>query len=150
MKGEELRQTRGMGAELYEQMQAAQCINLRSFRKDGTPVDTPLWVVPTGPRSFASYTDDRTIKVKRLRRNSQIEVAASDVWGRVSTPWFPAVCNFIRDEERRQVVFDLLREKYGIHWHMSLLGSRLTGRVPHRLVLEYVLDDRPLYVPPAH
>ncbi|MET0389516.1 MAG: PPOX class F420-dependent oxidoreductase [Polyangiales bacterium] len=112
------------------------CINLRSFRKDGTPVDTPLWVVVHGNR-LASYTDDRTFKAKRVQRNPNVEVAACDVVGRCTTPWYSARARVVREPADRQHIFDRIRSKYGIHWYLSLWGSLLTGRVKHRLVLEF-------------
>lgn len=136
--------TAAMSSELREALTKSMCMNLRSFRKDGTPVDTPLWVVPVDEH-FGSYTDDRSFKYKRLRRNSQVEVAACDVWGRRSTPWYAAECRIVEEPARRQTIFDLIRDKYGIHWKLSLWGSLLTNRVKHRAVLEVTVhSDRPL------
>jgi hypothetical protein len=134
-----------MPPELREALTKSICMNIRSFRKDGTPVDTPTWVVPVGDK-FGCYTDDRTFKVKRLRNNPNVWVAASDVWGRCSTPFYPATCRFALEPERREQVFAALREKYGIHWKLSLWGSLLTGRVKHRLVLEFEIapDAQPV------
>ena len=130
--------------ELRAALTKSQCMNVRSFRKDGTPVDTPTWVVPIDDH-FGCYTDDRTFKLKRMRRNPQIELAACDVWGRRSTPWFAGQVRIVQEEPRRQAIFGLLKNKYGIHWHMSWWGSVLTDRVKHRVVLEFaVTSDQPL------
>jgi len=128
-----------MSPELEQTFRSSICMNVRSYRKDGTPVDTPTWVVPLDGR-LCCYTDDRSYKLKRLRRNPRVEVAASDVWGLRSTPWFGARCTIVEDAHQRQHVFDALRDKYGIHWKMSLWGSLLTGRVKHRAVLCFELD----------
>jgi PPOX class probable F420-dependent enzyme len=130
-----------MSPELEDTFRASVCMNVRSFRKDGTPVDTPTWVIPIDGH-LCCYTDDRAYKVKRLRRNPKVEVAASDVWGMRSTPWFAGRCSIVEDEAQRQRVFDALRVKYGIHWKMSLWGSLLTGRVKHRVVLQFDLDEQ--------
>jgi len=129
-----------MSPELEATFRESICMNVRSLRRDGTPVDTPMWTVPIDGR-LCCYTDDRTFKVKRMRRNPQVEVAASDVWGIRSTDWFPARCSFIQDEAQRQRVFSALKEKYGIHYNLSLWGSLLVGRVKHRLVLSLELLD---------
>jgi PPOX class probable F420-dependent enzyme len=118
---------------------AAECMNVRSFRKDGSPVDTPMWVIALDGR-LCNYTDERTYKVKRIRRNASVEVAACNVWGKCSTPWYPATARFVEDEGRRQLVFDALRAKYGIHWYLSLWGSKLTGKTKYRCVLEFELQ----------
>jgi uncharacterized protein len=135
-----------MSENLCDVLAGSVCMNLRSFRKDGTPVDTPLWVVAIDGK-VASYTDDRSFKWKRVRRNPNVEVAACDVWGRRSTPWYPAVCRKVEPGERRDRIFALIRQKYGIHWYMSLWGSLLVGRTPHRVVLEFEPGTVPIALP---
>lgn len=122
------------------------CMNLRSFRKDGTPVDTPLWVVEIDGK-LGSYTDDRSYKFKRVRRNARVEVAACDVWGRRSTPWYAAQCHIVDQPAQRERIFALIQRKYGIHWYLSLWGSLLTGRVKHRVVLEFEPAGEPIALP---
>jgi PPOX class probable F420-dependent enzyme len=129
-----------MVPELEDAFRASPCMNLRSFRKDGTPVDTPTWCVPLDGR-LCCYTDDRTFKIKRMRREPRIEVAACDVWGRRSTEWYRAHCHIVGDSTERDRVFGALREKYKIHYQMSLWGSLLVGRVKHRVVLQIELDQ---------
>jgi PPOX class probable F420-dependent enzyme len=139
-----------MSIDLAREFQASVCMNVRSFRRDGTPVDTPLWVIADGER-FASYTDDRSFKAKRIRRNPRVEVAACDVFGRCSTPWYPARCSVVEDPAERERLFARIREKYGIHWKLSLWGSLLTNRVKHRMVLQFeLLPGEPLWNPAAH
>src|SRR4051794_32580887 len=111
-----------MSSELRDALIPSMCMNLRSFRKDGTPVDTPLWVVAVDDR-FGSYTDDRSFKYKRLKRNPEVEVAACDVWGRRSTPWFAARCRIVEDTSNRDRIFGLIENKYGIHWNEPRLAA---------------------------
>jgi hypothetical protein len=47
----------------------------------------------------------------------------------------------VQEEPARQRVFQELRAKYKIHYDMSLWGSLLVGRVPHRVVLRVELDE---------
>jgi PPOX class probable F420-dependent enzyme len=125
-----------MSSDVQNAFSASPCMNLRSFRQDGTPVDTPLWVVDVSGR-LGSYTDARSFKAKRVRRNPRVEVAACDVYGRRSTGWYPATCRIVERPEERDVIFATIAKKYGIHWKMSLWGSLLTGRIQHRVVLEF-------------
>jgi PPOX class probable F420-dependent enzyme len=125
-----------MAIDVQSAFGSSVCMNLRSFRKDGTPVDTPLWVTADGGR-FGSYTDDRSFKAKRVVRNPVVEIAACDVFGRCSTAWYPAKCRVVEAPEERQRIFRNIEKKYGIHWKMSLWGSLLTGRIKHRVVLEF-------------
>jgi PPOX class probable F420-dependent enzyme len=130
-----------MADDLIATIAASECMNVRSFKKDGSPVDTPMWVIALDGR-LCNYTDERTYKVKRIRRNPKVEVAACNVWGKCSTDWVPATCRIVEDEARRQQVFELLRAKYGIHWYLSLWGSKLTGKTKYRRVLEFELAAR--------
>ena len=49
-------------------------ISLVSFKRDGTPVATPLWFVVDGERLLA-ITDAHSAKVKRIRRDPEVTVA---------------------------------------------------------------------------
>ena len=128
-----------MSGSVYDTLGSALCLSVRSFRKDGTPVDTPLWVVPIDGK-FGLFTDKRSHKFKRLRRNLAVEVAACDVWGVSSTPWYPARCRFVEEPAQRERIYAAIASKYGIHWTMSTFLSRLSGRIKHRVVLEIALD----------
>jgi PPOX class probable F420-dependent enzyme len=136
-----------MTIDIESSFRGSICMNLRSFRKDGTPVDTPLWVISDAGR-FGSYTDERSFKAKRVRRNPRVEVAACDVWGRCSTPWYAARCRVVEEAADRERIFSRIREKYGIHWKLSLWGSLLTGKVKHRMVMEFeLLPNEALFKP---
>ena len=50
-------------------------VSLVSFKRDGTPVATPLWFVVDGDRLLA-ITDAHSAKVKRIRRNPDVTLAA--------------------------------------------------------------------------
>src|ERR1700741_3080507 len=108
-----------MVSELEEGFRASPCMSLRSFRKDGTPVDTPTWCVPIEGR-LCCYTDDRAYKIKRMRREPRIEVAACNVWGIRSTGWYRARCHFVTEPNERERVFTTLRAKYKINYDLSL------------------------------
>jgi PPOX class probable F420-dependent enzyme len=129
-----------MAPDLEDVFRVSPCMSLRSFRKDGTPVDTPTWCVPIDGR-LCCYTDDRTYKIKRMRREPRIEVAACDVWGRRSTEWYRARCHIVSDPGERDRVFGALRKKYKLNYDLSLWGSLLVGRVKHRVVLQVELDE---------
>jgi PPOX class probable F420-dependent enzyme len=110
---------------------------------NGVPVDTPIWVVQVGDR-LGAFTDDRSFKFKRVRRNPEVEVAGCDVWGRCSTAWYPAHCRIVTEPDQRQRIFDAIAQKYGIHWKLSTWGSQLVGRIKHRVVFEFEVTPTPL------
>src|ERR671939_226958 len=56
-------------------------ILLATYRRDGTPVGTPVNVAVDGDRAFVR-TWDTAWKVKRIRNNPEVEVAPSTVRGK--------------------------------------------------------------------
>jgi PPOX class probable F420-dependent enzyme len=116
-------------------------MNLRTFRKDGLPIDTPVWVVAFDD-GVAFYTDDRSFKYKRMRRNPRVEVAPSDVWGKLpeGAEWRPGTARYVDDPARQQRLYDALAHKYGIHWKLVKLGRTLVNTLKNRAVFEIILD----------
>jgi putative ABC transport system ATP-binding protein len=119
----------------------AECLCLRTFRRNGTAVDNPVWVAEVDGR-LAFFTDDRTFKWKRLQHRPQVEVCASNRWGQALTPWQPGLCRPIADEARKQRVYDAIAAKYGIHWTLATVGKKLRGELHHRAPFEIEVAPR--------
>ncbi|MFC4063467.1 PPOX class F420-dependent oxidoreductase [Actinoplanes subglobosus] len=62
---------------------ASKQVNLITYRKDGTPVSTPVWHVADGDTVTTVSAADAW-KVKRIRRNPQVELVACDIRGKVA------------------------------------------------------------------
>ncbi|BAW05661.1 PPOX class F420-dependent oxidoreductase [Nocardia seriolae] len=54
---------------------------LTTYKKDGSPVSTPVWIAPDGDRIVVWTTPD-TGKVKRIRRNPRIALQPCDGRGK--------------------------------------------------------------------
>ena len=54
-----------------------------TFRKSGTPVPTPTWIVTLDADRVGFWTSSKSGKYKRLRNNPRIVLQASDARGRV-------------------------------------------------------------------
>ncbi|MFM7508351.1 MAG: PPOX class F420-dependent oxidoreductase [Actinomycetota bacterium] len=61
----------------------ARYVSLTTFRRDGTPVATPVWIVRHDD-GWACTTGSASGKVKRLRHTSRVEVAPCDARGRIA------------------------------------------------------------------
>lgn len=59
---------------------------LVTFRKDGTPVPTPVWFALLDDRHFVVSTEGRTAKVRRLRRDPRARIFPSDPRGKPLGP----------------------------------------------------------------
>lgn len=73
---------------------------LRTFRRDGTAVLTPIWLAGAGNRWYA-YTPGRSWKVRRIRRDDRVEVARSDFDGEPHGEWHRGTARVLPREERR-------------------------------------------------
>ena len=110
-------------------------ISLVTFRRNGNPVETPVWFAERGSSLFVFSAGDAG-KVKRLRNDSRVRIAACGVRGARKGPWIEATGRRVEDAETIRAAYDSLLRKYG--WQMRLTDwlSRLTGRIDQRAVLE--------------
>lgn len=60
----------------------SEYVSLTTYRKDGTPVATPVWAAVDGGELFI-WTKSDSWKVKRLRNDSRVRVTVCDVRGRI-------------------------------------------------------------------
>jgi PPOX class probable F420-dependent enzyme len=118
----------------------AKYVNLRSFKRDGSPVDTPVWFATLDDR-IVIFTDGTSYKVKRIRRNPKVELARCDVRGGLLGPWLPGNCRVVESEpELIRRAYDALNAKYGFLMRMGTFFATLAGRVKRRKILEAKLD----------
>ncbi|WP_405900757.1 PPOX class F420-dependent oxidoreductase [Streptomyces sp. NBC_00727] len=59
----------------------SEYVSLTTYRKDGTPVATPVWAAVDGDELLV-WTKTDSWKVKRLRNDSRVRVTVCDVRGR--------------------------------------------------------------------
>ncbi|MFJ5840692.1 PPOX class F420-dependent oxidoreductase [Streptomyces shenzhenensis] len=108
-----------------------------SYRKDGSPVGTPVWVVRDGD-ALGVWTVADSWKVKRIRRRADVLVGPCDVRGRPTGEQVPATAEVV-DAATTARYRGLIARKYGVVGRLTLLGSRLRrgaqGTVGIRLTL---------------
>lgn len=61
----------------------SEYVSLTTYRKDGTPVATPVWSAADGDVLYV-WTRSDSWKVKRLRNDSRVRVTVCDVRGRIA------------------------------------------------------------------
>lgn len=106
-----------------ERLGAGKYLLLTSFRKNGTPVATPVWVVRDGD-TLGVWSVADAWKVKRIRARADVLVGPCDVRGNPTgdqTPATAEICDSATTARYRQ----LLARKYGVLGRLTLLGSRL-------------------------
>jgi len=101
-------------------------LNLESFKRDGTPVQTPVWFAEEHGVLYV-YTLANAGKVKRIRRHPRIRIAPCTMRGTVIGPWVEAEATIV-DATTAAHGHALLRHKYGWMKRMGDLFSRLLHR----------------------
>ncbi|MFI9405005.1 PPOX class F420-dependent oxidoreductase [Nocardia sp. NPDC052316] len=102
---------------------ASDYVLLTTFRKDGSPVGTPVWAVADGDKLYV-WTVTDSWKVKRLRRNPDVTVQPCSVRGK---PHGAVVAGTgrILDQDGTDRVRKLLMRKYWMMGPITILGSTL-------------------------
>lgn len=105
-------------------LRGRHCV-LVTYRRDGTPVATPIWFAVDGDRVFVRTGSD-AYKVKRIRRNPAVLLAPSTSRGRPTGAAMPGHARVLdRDEE--PVAERALRARHGLlrRFYSKTVDSRL-------------------------
>jgi PPOX class probable F420-dependent enzyme len=105
------------------ELAAVSYVALVSYRRDGTPVSTPVWVVGHGA-GLAIWTARKTYKVKRIERNPAVTVAPCTFRGQVTGPAVAGRATIMSDEETAHLR-KVIARKYGVTGWLSVYGSIL-------------------------
>ncbi|MEV0176291.1 PPOX class F420-dependent oxidoreductase [Streptomyces sp. NPDC050803] len=106
-----------------ERLGTGQYLLITSYRRNGTAVATPVWVVRDGD-ALGVWTVADSWKVKRIRARADVLVGPCDLRGRPTGDQIPATAE-ICDRDTSARYRRLIARKYGIVGRLSLLGSRL-------------------------
>jgi hypothetical protein len=101
-------------------------ISLETYKKNGSPVRSPVWVVEDNGLLYVR-SDPDSWKVKRIRRNSSVRLAPSNMRGIVKGDWVKGEAHFAGEQQRKRIL-GLFNKKYGIMIRILNFFNRLTGR----------------------
>ncbi|MFI6932091.1 PPOX class F420-dependent oxidoreductase [Streptomyces sp. NPDC050287] len=102
---------------------AGKYLLLTSFRRNGTPVATPVWVVRDGD-TLGVWTAADSGKVTRIRARGDVLVWPCDMRGHPTGDQIPATAE-ITDAATVARYRQLIKREYGVVGRLTLLGSRL-------------------------
>lgn len=106
----------------------AKYISLTTFRKDGTPVATPVWLVRDGD-TLRVITQSDSGKAKRLRNGSRVLVAPCDARGRLKGAQVEGVATLQDDAQTAQTA-RLVESRYGLLGKLLMWRSRRAASKP--------------------
>ena len=93
-------------------------VNLETYKRDGTPVRTPVWFMIDGDIVYV-VTREKTGKVKRLKNNQNIRIVPCSFKGKPESEWMKGIAQKVTGEEAEKAI-KLRKKKYGF-------SARLTG-----------------------
>jgi PPOX class probable F420-dependent enzyme len=110
---------------------------LTTFKRDGTPVSSPVWVVALDGGKVGFYTSSRSGKAKRLAHTAKVTVQPSDARGRVKAGSQPteAAAQLVTGPELETIRARIVA-KYGLMTKIAKVFNEIGGalkrnRVPY-------------------
>ncbi|QFZ72699.1 PPOX class F420-dependent oxidoreductase [Streptomyces fagopyri] len=104
-------------------LRSGKFLLITSYRKNGTGVPTPVWVVRDGD-ALGAWTVADSWKVKRIRNRPDVLVGPCDVRGNPTGDQVPATAEIL-DQTATARYRGLIARKYGVLGRLTLFGSRL-------------------------
>lgn len=117
-------------------------VSLETFRKDGSGVKTPVWAAPLDG-GLVVFSEGRSYKVARIRRDPRGRVAGCSVRGVVHGPWYEARCSLIEDAREVARAHAAIRKKYGFQGFILDVSAALAGRTKRRAWLRIEVTEAP-------
>lgn len=116
-------------------------LSLTTFRKDGTPVATPVWCVSVHDdqgEALRVITQADSGKVKRIRHNGNVLIAPCDARGRLRGEQIPATARLLEGPAITETAAAITR-RYGIlgrilMWRQERRGAK--AGVPQGAAIE--------------
>jgi uncharacterized protein len=118
-------------------------ISLTTFKRDGTPVSTPVWVVGEDGRLLV-LSNAETWKVRRIRRDNRVRVAPCGVTGKVRGEALEGRATILADHSRVQA---LETREYGFVFRLTRLFKAVSHTLRRRPAPEEVTIE--IAPPPA-
>ena len=119
----------GLGDEKY--------ILLTTFRRDGTPVATPVWSISLGDDRIGFWTSSGSGKAKRLTHTERVTVTPCDARGRVKAgaAAVEATARLVTGDELETIRLRIV-SKYGVMTKFTKLLANVVGtlrgkRIPY-------------------
>ena len=114
-----------------ETLAKSRYLSVTTFRRDGTPVVTPVWLARQGDELVTS-SGSLSGKAKRLRNSSRVLLAPCDMRGRVTGDTVEGTARF-QDQAETAVTISLIRQRYGLQarlafwWYSRHVEARPSG-----------------------
>ena len=102
-------------------------INLETYKKDQTPVKTPVWFVIENDQIYIT-TKETTGKVKRLRNNQNGRIAVCSMKGDIKGDWISVGLEQINEDSVVEKIVKLRKKKYGFSARLISMFTSQKGK----------------------
>jgi PPOX class probable F420-dependent enzyme len=103
-------------------------IRVTTFKKDGTEVSTPTWVVALEDGRIGFYTSSTSGKAKRLKNNPNVIVQPSDSRGRAKPDTLPVTGTaVVVAGPERDTIYQKVVAKYGFMTKVTRFLAKVGG-----------------------
>lgn len=101
----------GMTNPELDSLRQTKTILLTTYKRDGSPVDTPVSIAFDGDRAFfRSY--NKAWKTKRLKNNLDVEVAPATLAGKATGPAIHAHAHLLGGDDAKQAAKALAKRHH--------------------------------------
>ena len=102
-------------------------LNLETYRKDQTPVQTPVWFIIENDQIYIT-TKETTGKVKRLRNNQNGRIAVCSMKGDIKGNWINVGLERINEDSDVEKIVKLRKKKYGFSARLISMFTSQKGK----------------------
>jgi uncharacterized protein len=108
-------------------------ILLTTFKRDGTPVATPVWAVPLDDGEIGFWTSSGSGKAKRLAHTARVTVQPCDARGKVKDGTSPteATARLVSGDDMAEIRRKVT-EKYGFMTKITKLLGKIGGLIKRK------------------
>ena len=111
--------------DLLEQFSEQKYINLETYKRDNTPIKTPVWFVIDNDLIYI-ITRESTGKVKRLKNNQNVRIVTCSFSGETKNEWVNGKAQKITGSEADRAI-ELRKKKYGFSARLVEVKLQLSG-----------------------
>ena len=113
----------------------APYLSLKTFKKSGAHVLTPVWFASTKHNQLHVFSSKNAGKIKRIKNNAATEISECDWKGEKLKTWEAARSYIVEDPIEEIEAYKALVNKYG--WQMLAVNffSWISGRIKKRSVI---------------
>ncbi|WP_166429199.1 PPOX class F420-dependent oxidoreductase [Mycolicibacterium obuense] len=116
-------------AALAKHLGEADFVSLITYKRDGTPVGSAMWIATDGD-DLVVWTPSDAWKVKRVRRDPRVVLIRSSRMGKVDPVDPELLCTAVVEETPTAVAKaeQLIRRKYGLQFHIITTIEAILAR----------------------